>query len=124
MTSGNKRMISKSEVGDRFTLIQPEAMMAPIVWLMSVHSDCVTGRRIIAKEWDADRLQREAPIRSAPQRDGEKPSRGVQRLKCSAASAASLLRSPNPAAQHPITSNRNQPPEPLDRCGKRCLRPP
>jgi hypothetical protein len=43
MTSGNKRMISKSEVGDRFTLIQPEAMMAPIVWLMSVHSDCVTG---------------------------------------------------------------------------------
>jgi 3-oxoacyl-[acyl-carrier protein] reductase len=54
-------MIPKSEAGDRFTLIQPEVMMAPIVWLMSVRSDCVSGRRIIAKEWDADRLQREAP---------------------------------------------------------------
>jgi NAD(P)-dependent dehydrogenase (short-subunit alcohol dehydrogenase family) len=56
----NTRMIPKSEVGDRFTLIQPEVMMAPIVWLMSVRSDGVSGRRIIAKEWDADRLQREA----------------------------------------------------------------
>jgi 3-oxoacyl-[acyl-carrier protein] reductase len=54
-------MIPKSEVGDRSTLIQPEVMMAPIVWLMSARSDGVSGRRIIAKEWDADRLQREAP---------------------------------------------------------------
>jgi NAD(P)-dependent dehydrogenase (short-subunit alcohol dehydrogenase family) len=57
----NTRMIPKSEVGDRSTLIQPEVMMAPIVWLMSARSDGVSGRRIIAKEWDADRLQREAP---------------------------------------------------------------
>jgi len=57
----NTRMIPKSEVGDRLTLIQPEVMMAPIVWLMSVCSDGVSGRRIIAKEWDADRLQREVP---------------------------------------------------------------
>jgi 3-oxoacyl-[acyl-carrier protein] reductase len=57
----NTRMIPKSEVGDRLTLIQPEVMMAPIVWLMSVRSDGVSGRRIIAKEWDADRLQREVP---------------------------------------------------------------
>jgi NAD(P)-dependent dehydrogenase (short-subunit alcohol dehydrogenase family) len=57
----NTRMIPKSEVGDRSTLIQPEVMMAPIVWLMSTRSDGVSGRRIIAKEWDADRLQREAP---------------------------------------------------------------
>lgn len=56
----NTRMIPKSEVGDRSTLIQPEVMMAPIVWLMSAWSDGVSGRRIIAKEWDADRLQREA----------------------------------------------------------------
>ena len=55
----NTRMIPKSEVGDRSTLIQPEVMMAPIVWLMSARSDGVSGRRIIAKEWDADRLQRE-----------------------------------------------------------------
>lgn len=57
----NTRMIPMSEVDDRSTLIQPEVMMAPIVWLMSVRSDGVSGRRIIAKEWDADRLQREAP---------------------------------------------------------------
>jgi NAD(P)-dependent dehydrogenase (short-subunit alcohol dehydrogenase family) len=57
----NTRMIPKSEVGDRSTLIQPEVMMAPIVWLMSVRSDGVSGRRIIAKEWDADRLKREVP---------------------------------------------------------------
>ena len=57
----NTRMIPKSEVGDRSTLIQPEVMVAPIVWLMSARSDGVNGRRIIAKEWDADRLQREAP---------------------------------------------------------------
>lgn len=56
----NTRMIPKAEVGDRSTLIQPEVMMAPIVWLMSARSDGVSGRRIIAKEWDADRLQREA----------------------------------------------------------------
>jgi hypothetical protein len=40
-----------------------------------------------------------SPIRSVPQRDGEIPSRGVQRLKCSAASTASPPRSPSPAAQ-------------------------
>jgi NAD(P)-dependent dehydrogenase (short-subunit alcohol dehydrogenase family) len=59
----NTRMIPMSEVDDRSTLIQPEVMMAPIVWLMSARSDGVSGRRIIAKEWDADRLQREAPER-------------------------------------------------------------
>jgi NAD(P)-dependent dehydrogenase (short-subunit alcohol dehydrogenase family) len=57
----NTRMIPKSEVDDRSTLIQPEVMMAPIVWLMSARSDGVSGRRIVAKEWDADRLQREDP---------------------------------------------------------------
>jgi NAD(P)-dependent dehydrogenase (short-subunit alcohol dehydrogenase family) len=55
----NTRMIPQSEVADRSTLIQPEVMMAPIVWLMSPRSNGVTGRRIIAKEWDAQRLQRE-----------------------------------------------------------------
>jgi NAD(P)-dependent dehydrogenase (short-subunit alcohol dehydrogenase family) len=57
----NTRMIPMSEVDDRSTLIQPEVMMAPIVWLMSARSNGVSGRRIIAKEWDADRLQSEAP---------------------------------------------------------------
>src|SRR5262249_25808159 len=43
----------------RASLIQPEVMIAPIVWLMSPRSDGVTGRRIIAKEWDAARLASE-----------------------------------------------------------------
>jgi 3-oxoacyl-[acyl-carrier protein] reductase len=54
-------MIPQGEVADRSTLIQPEVMMAPIVWLMSSRSDGVTGRRIIAKEWDAEKLMRERP---------------------------------------------------------------
>ena len=57
----NTRMIPQGEVSDRSTLIQPEVMMAPIVWLMSAKSNGVTGRRIIAKEWDAARLTREPP---------------------------------------------------------------
>jgi NAD(P)-dependent dehydrogenase (short-subunit alcohol dehydrogenase family) len=57
----NTRMIPQSEVTDRSTLVQPEVMMAPIVWLMSARSDGITGRRIIAKEWDAQRLEREPP---------------------------------------------------------------
>jgi 3-oxoacyl-[acyl-carrier protein] reductase len=59
--AANTRMIPQSEVTDRSTLVQPEVMMAPIVWLMSPRSDGVNGRRIIAKEWDADRLQSEPP---------------------------------------------------------------
>ena len=57
----NTRMIPATEVVDRSTLIQPEVMIAPIVWLMSPRSDGVTGRRIIAKEGDAGRLARESP---------------------------------------------------------------
>jgi NAD(P)-dependent dehydrogenase (short-subunit alcohol dehydrogenase family) len=57
----NTRMIPATEVADRSTLIQPEVMIAPIVWLMSPRSDGVTGRRIIAKEWDAGRLTSESP---------------------------------------------------------------
>src|SRR5258708_7839990 len=56
----NTRMIPVTEVADRSTLIQPEVMIAPIVWLMSPRSDGVTGRRIIAKEWDAARLTSES----------------------------------------------------------------
>lgn len=59
--AANTRMIPQSEVADRSTLIQPDVMMAPIVWLMSSRSSGVSGRRIIAKEWDKERLQRESP---------------------------------------------------------------
>jgi 3-oxoacyl-[acyl-carrier protein] reductase len=54
--AANTRMIPQSEITDRSTLVQPEVMMAPIVWLMSPRSNGVTGRRIIANEWDAARL--------------------------------------------------------------------
>jgi len=50
--AGNTRMVPDSEYADRATLVQPEVMMAPIVWLMSAESDGVTGRRFIAKDWD------------------------------------------------------------------------
>lgn len=53
------RMIPEMEVYDRSTLLSPELMVAPIVWLMSSRSDGVTGRRIIAKEWNAERLRSE-----------------------------------------------------------------
>lgn len=53
------RMIPEMEVNDRSTLLSPELMVAPIVWLMSSRSDGVTGRRIIAKEWNAERLRSE-----------------------------------------------------------------
>jgi NAD(P)-dependent dehydrogenase (short-subunit alcohol dehydrogenase family) len=56
----NTRMIPDGEVSDRTTLIPPDVMMAPIVWLMSARSDGVTGRRIIAKEWSVGRLQQES----------------------------------------------------------------
>ena len=54
--AANTRMIPQGDLVDRSTLVQPEVMMAPIVWLMSPRSNGVTGRRIIAKEWDAARL--------------------------------------------------------------------
>jgi 3-oxoacyl-[acyl-carrier protein] reductase len=54
--AANTRMIPQGDLVDRATLVQPEVMMAPIVWLMSTRSNGVTGRRIIAKEWDAARL--------------------------------------------------------------------
>jgi 3-oxoacyl-[acyl-carrier protein] reductase len=50
--AGNTRMIPTAEVPDRSKLVQPEVMMAPIVWLMSRKSDGVTGRRFVAKDWD------------------------------------------------------------------------
>ena len=50
--AGNTRMVPESEAADRSKLVQPEAMMAPICWLMSAQSDGVTGRRFVASRWD------------------------------------------------------------------------
>jgi 3-oxoacyl-[acyl-carrier protein] reductase len=51
--AANTRMVPKQETADRAKLVQPEAMMTPIVWLMSGASDGITGQRFVAKEWDA-----------------------------------------------------------------------
>lgn len=48
----NTRMIPTTRVSDRSTLVQPEAMDAPIRWLMSTDSDGITGYRFIAQAWD------------------------------------------------------------------------
>ena len=53
------RMIPETEISDRSKLIPPDLMVAPIVWLMSRQSDEINGRRIIAKEWDTERLHSE-----------------------------------------------------------------
>jgi 3-oxoacyl-[acyl-carrier protein] reductase len=50
--AGDTRMVPHHESPDRSTLVQPDVMMAPIVWLMSAQSDGVSGRRFIAKDWD------------------------------------------------------------------------
>jgi 3-oxoacyl-[acyl-carrier protein] reductase len=55
----NTRMIPNVEVTDRSSLIQPEVMGAPIVWLFSPQSDGVTGRRIVAKDWDEKKSRTE-----------------------------------------------------------------
>jgi NAD(P)-dependent dehydrogenase (short-subunit alcohol dehydrogenase family) len=57
----NTRMIPDTEVSDRTSLIQPQVMDAPIVWLLSSQSDGVTSRRVVAKDWDEKRLLSEAP---------------------------------------------------------------
>jgi len=50
--AGNTRMVPHDEMPDRSKLVQPDVMMAPIVWLMSAASDGVTGRRFVASQWD------------------------------------------------------------------------
>ena len=49
---GNTRMVPHSEYAERDKLVQPDAMIAPIVWLMSSRSDGVSGRRFSAKDWN------------------------------------------------------------------------
>lgn len=51
--AADTRMVPQDEVPDRSTLLSPEVMAAPIVWLMSAASDGVTSRRFIGKLWDS-----------------------------------------------------------------------
>ena len=51
--ASNTPMVPLESGLDRAQLIQPEAMVAPALWLASTDSDGVTGKRFIAAHWDA-----------------------------------------------------------------------
>jgi NAD(P)-dependent dehydrogenase (short-subunit alcohol dehydrogenase family) len=44
----------------RTTLLDPEIMVPPLLWIASIQSDGVTGRRFVATNWRADDPQGEA----------------------------------------------------------------
>ena len=48
----NTRMVPAESVANRASLIQPDVMVSPLLWLASPASDGVTGRRFIAALWD------------------------------------------------------------------------
>src|SRR5262249_14727286 len=48
------RMIPVEDTPDRATLVAPERMVPPLLWLVSDAASGVTGRRFIAKFWDPD----------------------------------------------------------------------
>lgn len=45
-------LIGSEFAGDRASLIRPEVMQAPVVWLASDEAKAVTGKRFIATLWD------------------------------------------------------------------------
>ena len=61
----NTRMIPAEDMAARDQLLQPEAMVPPLLWLVSKDADHVTGRRYQAKLWSAD-----LPIEQAEQAAG------------------------------------------------------
>lgn len=50
--AADTRLVPDESPFDRASLIKPDVMMAPIVWLMSEDSDGVTGMRFVGKLWD------------------------------------------------------------------------
>ncbi len=56
----NTRVISFEDFPDRTLLVQPEAMVPPLLWLISPAADAVTGRRYLAKLWRRDLPSSEA----------------------------------------------------------------
>jgi 3-oxoacyl-[acyl-carrier protein] reductase len=50
--AADTRLVSRAMAPDRSTLIVPEVMVAPLVWLCSNASDGVNGQRFIAMKWD------------------------------------------------------------------------
>ena len=50
--AANTRMVSPAQEPERTRLIQPDVMVAPLVWLCSNASDGINGQRFIATRWD------------------------------------------------------------------------
>lgn len=50
--AADTHMVSRTAVPDRSTLIAPEVMVKPLVWLCSNASDGVNGQRFVAAKWD------------------------------------------------------------------------
>jgi len=50
--AADTRMVSPGQEPDRSKLIQPDVMVAPLVWLCSNAADGITGQRFIAMRWD------------------------------------------------------------------------
>src|SRR5215813_9245674 len=49
----NTPMVPQESGFDRSEMIQPEAMAAPLLWLVSEGAAEVTGRRFLAVHWDS-----------------------------------------------------------------------
>jgi NAD(P)-dependent dehydrogenase (short-subunit alcohol dehydrogenase family) len=50
--AANTRFVSPGQQPERAKLIQPDVMVAPLIWLCSNASDGVTGQRFIGARWD------------------------------------------------------------------------
>ncbi len=50
--AADTRMVSRAAVPDRASLIAPDVMVKPLIWLCSNASDGVNGQRFIAMKWD------------------------------------------------------------------------
>ncbi|HTZ02238.1 MAG TPA: SDR family oxidoreductase [Xanthobacteraceae bacterium] len=62
--AADTRMVPQAAVPDRASLIAPEVMVKPLLWLCSNAADAVNGRRIIAAKWD-DTLPPQAALEAA-----------------------------------------------------------
>ncbi len=48
----NTALVNETVPYDRVTMLQPEVMVAPLLWLLSEDADAVTSRRYIGARWD------------------------------------------------------------------------
>lgn len=60
--AADTRLIPEDSPYDRSKLIRPEVMVAPIRWLMSDHSEGITGKRFIGQKWDPAATWQEAVV--------------------------------------------------------------